>query len=115
MLFDISYQTPHSFARRVASTLIVDSAKGPLDRVRLGAVGGQEQHLEAGMGSQPLLALPRIMTLGVGDDDGETGKRGIRVRPVQRGQQVQTQPGGLAIPDTMLGRARRASACPRPV
>ena len=106
MLRDVLYQMPHPLARMIAGTFIMDIAKGPLDRVGFGAVGGQVEQLEAGMSGQPLLDLSCIVNLGVVNHDGEAGELRGGVRPVQRGQQVQEQPRGFAVPHTVLGRAR---------
>src|SRR5215510_8687875 len=106
MLFDILYQSPKLLARMVTGTFVMHIPKIPLDWVGVGAVGGQVEQSEAGMGRQPLLHLPGVVNLGVVDDDRKTGKRRCRVGSVERGQQVHKQPGSFAVPHTMLGSAR---------
>src|SRR5713101_1907571 len=98
MLLDVLHQMPHPLARMVTSTLVMDIPKGPLKRICSRAVGRQEEQFDARMGGEPLFDLQGAVNLGVVRYDREAWGRRSRVRWIQRVEQVQEQPCGLAIP-----------------
>src|SRR5262245_50349783 len=55
MLLHLPHELVEAVALVIAGTLIMDLGKGPLKRVRLRAVSGEEQELKAGVGRQPAL------------------------------------------------------------
>jgi len=80
MLLHVLHQVPHAFAGMVASTLVMNIPKGPLNQIRSRTVGRSVQHLEAWMGGQPLLDFLGLVEFGVVDHDREEEeeRRGVR-------------------------------------
>ena len=85
----------------VARTFIVDIAEGPFNGIGIGTGGWSIQHREAGMSSHPLLDFLGFMQLRLIDYDGQRRKERHGVCPLERGEQLNKQPGLFALPHTM--------------
>jgi hypothetical protein len=92
---------PQSFCMEVQYEGTIDIAKGALNWIGIGAVGGEVEQFEAGVSSQPLLDFLGLMQLGIVGDHGELGTEGRGVGPVKRSEQLQEEPRLFPIPHTM--------------
>src|SRR5690242_16613646 len=99
MLLDIANQLPDLLAPVIARAFVVHFPKHPLNRVRLRAIGRQEQQLKARMQSQPLLHRSRLMNAEVVYHHTQTRISSRWISLIKRFEQPQKQPGGLALTD----------------
>src|SRR5438128_9538834 len=96
MLLHIPDQIREAGALMITGTLVMDIPKGPLNRIGLGAVSRQEEHLEAGMCRQPLLDRLGLVNAVVVHDHPDFSELRLWVQPLQAVQQRPEQGVGLA-------------------
>ena len=92
---------PHAFAGVVARAFIMDIAKRALNRIGTWAIGRQIEQLKARMGREPLLDFLGLVNLGIIGHNREVGIEGRRVGAVECVEQIQEEPRGFPIPDTV--------------
>src|SRR5713101_8756965 len=96
MLLYIPDQILEAVALVIAGTLVMDIAKGTLNRVRLRAVSREEQPLKAGVYSQPALDRLRLVNTVVVHAHGDFSELRLGVEPSPMVQQRPEQRVGLA-------------------
>src|SRR6266511_3525575 len=96
MVFNVPDQSLKAGALVIARTLLMDIPKGALNRIGLGAIGWQEEQLEAGMRRQPPLDRLGLVNAVVVHDHGDFSELRRWVEPLQTVQQRPEQGVGLA-------------------
>ena len=85
----------------------MDLTQGPLNRMSARTIRGEAEQRAAGRRGQPRLDFLGLLPLRVIDYEGERGETWRGVRPIERGQPVQQEPGRLTRPPTRGARSRR--------
>src|SRR5229473_970185 len=112
MLLYIPDQILEAVALVIAGTLVMDIAKGTLNRVRLRAVSREEQQLKAGVYSQPALDRLRLVNTVVVHAHVDFSDLRLGVQPSQMVQQRPEQRVGLARAHAMDDSSGGRLQCP---
>ena len=115
MLLHVPDQIREAGALMITGTLVMDIPKGALNRIGLGAVGRQEEHLEAGMRRQPALDGLGLVNTVVVHDHPDLSELRRWVEPLQTVQQRPEQGVGLAraraMEEELISKLEKSANC----